>query len=267
MKLSKAQLQEKSFKDGIIDQLYELLLDHFHIHAHSVGFPELALPAVLQIKDFLKKCKVANFCKQIKQILDKVEETSKFITDRRKNANITLSDSKSIEAWERQCKEAGTPLHKYYTTWRKLRDRELQFQIAAKEQVVGDDGIPVIERRKGPVKATPKEREEFSALFEGDSDESEDDETRFLPKSERPEKSKAAKTEDGSDSDDYSDFDSDELEQLAKSASEDDDDDDDNDDEDDDNDDDDNDKMEDDSGDNDVDKDDVVEDFTMSDSD
>lgn len=51
---------------------------------------------LFQIKDFLKKCKVANFCKQIKQILDKVEETSKFITDRRKNANLTLSDSKAI---------------------------------------------------------------------------------------------------------------------------------------------------------------------------
>jgi hypothetical protein len=38
-------------------------------------------------------------------------------------------------AWEHQCKNAGTPLGKYYKTWRKLRDRELQYQIAAKEEV------------------------------------------------------------------------------------------------------------------------------------
>ena len=47
------------------------------------------------------------------------------------------SQSNSIlqTAWEHQCKNAGTPLGKYYKTWRKLRDRELQYQIAAKEEV------------------------------------------------------------------------------------------------------------------------------------
>ncbi|CAG2242680.1 NOC2 [Mytilus edulis] len=96
LKLSKAQLVEKSFKDGIIDQLYELFMDHFNIHAHKIGFPELVLPSILQMKEFLKKCKIANYCKQIKQIVDKVQETSKFITDRRKSVSFSISDDKAI---------------------------------------------------------------------------------------------------------------------------------------------------------------------------
>ncbi|XP_033724823.1 nucleolar complex protein 2 homolog [Pecten maximus] len=218
LKLSKSQLVEKSFKDGVIDQLYELLLDQLHVHQSSVGFPELALPAILQLKDFLKKCKIANYCKQIRQIVDKVEENSKFITNRRKSFNVNLADTKSIEAWEKKCEEAGTPLGKYYKTWRKLRDRELQHEISAKEQILDvDDGLPVVVRPKGPQKATEEDKMDFAALFDNDSDES-DDEMRFLPKSERTTKAKKA----GSDSDDYSDFDSDELEQLAQSADEDD---------------------------------------------
>ena len=80
LKLSKAQLQEKAFKvhypqlriyskpmssyaslftllianaclqDGVIDQVYELLMEQFHIHAHCIGFPELVVPAVIQVR-------------------------------------------------------------------------------------------------------------------------------------------------------------------------------------------------------------------------
>ncbi|CAC5425761.1 NOC2 [Mytilus coruscus] len=186
-------------------------------------------------------------------------------------------------AWEQQCKNIGTPLGKYFSTWRKLRDRELQYQIAAKEQA--EANIPIIERPKGVQKATAAEKEEFSALFESDSDDSDDDTTRFLPKAERPGKAKG----DNSD-ENYSDFDSDELDQLAKSASEDEEDesdndedqdydedeedqDDDEDDEDDDDDIDENsDHQEEDSEDEDMsddvdDKEDIVQDFTISDSD
>ncbi|XP_071145294.1 prothymosin alpha-B-like [Mytilus edulis] len=139
--------------------------------------------------------------------------------------------------------------------------------------------IPIIERPKGPKvlqTATAAEKEEFSALFESDSDESDDDTTRFLPKGERPAKAK----EDNSD-ENYSDFDSDDLDQLAKSASEDeedesendDDQDDDRDDDDDDDDIDDEDEVEDvnskdeEMSDDVDDKEDIVKEFTMSDSD
>ena len=33
-----------------MDNLYELLLESCTIHAHSVGFPELVLPAVVQVR-------------------------------------------------------------------------------------------------------------------------------------------------------------------------------------------------------------------------
>ena len=59
----------------------------------------------LQLKEFLKKCKVGNFTKQIKQIVDKVDENSKFITARRRTANISLTDDKAIVRMRIQSKE------------------------------------------------------------------------------------------------------------------------------------------------------------------
>eukprot|EP00918_Siedleckia_nematoides_P017955 GHVU01038419.1.p1 GENE.GHVU01038419.1~~GHVU01038419.1.p1 ORF type:complete len:760 (+),score=147.94 GHVU01038419.1:154-2280(+) len=223
LKLSKAQLQEKAFKDGLVDQLFELFVETFKVHAHSIGFPELVLPTVIQMKAFMKLCKVANYTRQMKQILEKVEETSRTITQRRKTATLDIKDQQAVAAWEKRSKEQDTPLSKYYKIWRKKRDVELQHEIAGQARISEDDGMPRIERSTVPRIATDDDRKEFAELFESDSEDS-DDEIRFMMKDERPKKKvkKAASDgEDGDNSDDYSDFDEDELEQLAQSASED----------------------------------------------
>ncbi|ESO91330.1 hypothetical protein LOTGIDRAFT_228791 [Lottia gigantea] len=241
LKLSKAQTEEKAFKDGLIDQLYELLMDHLKVHSHSIGFPELVLPAVLQLKAFLKKCKIANYCKQIKQIVDKIDENSKFITQKRKYVNFTLENDNAVDAWERKIKDEGTPISKFYKAWRVLRDKEIQHEISGKDRLTDVTELPTIKRPKGPIKPTDEEKKEFSALFDSDSEDSQDDETRFKADKVKNKKKKIDVEEDDDDDsvedfsgDNLSEYDSDELEQLAESASEDDDDDEDIDDDDDD---------------------------------
>ncbi|KAL4221400.1 Nucleolar complex protein 2 [Mactra antiquata] len=297
LKLSKTQLQDKAFKDGVLDQLCELLIEQFHAYSNSISFPELVLPALLQLKEFLKKCKVGNFTKQIKQIVEKIDENSKHITKKRRTVNINLSDTQAITRWEKDCEAAGTPLDKFYNTWRKVRDRELIHRIAAKDQVV-DVELPKIKRTVQQQKATDEDKKEFSALFDSDSDNEDTDFTEsFLPPAEKKKlmrERKAAskeklsnkkdnKTDDNDDDDDidddddveddeaiYEDFDSDELEQLAGSGDDDEDDDDvDYDDgkqSDDDSDEDENSNNDDDDEDDDgiPDKEDIVKEFTMS---
>ena len=40
---------KRCLQDGVMDNLYELILETVTIQAHTVGFPELVLPAVIQV--------------------------------------------------------------------------------------------------------------------------------------------------------------------------------------------------------------------------
>lgn len=113
LKLSKSQLQESGFKDATIDQVCELLLEYFRMYSPNIGFPELALPSVVQLKAFTKKCKVAKYCQLIKQVIDKVSENSSFITEKRKSVSCKLTDDEQIAQWEDSILSQGTPLIKY----------------------------------------------------------------------------------------------------------------------------------------------------------
>lgn len=135
LRLSKIQLAENGFKDATVEQVYCGLLESLTSLSHKISFPEVAIPALAQIKAFMKKCKVANYSKKMKTILDKIQENSKFVQDKRTKVTFGVRDLDQISSFETQLKAAGTPLSKYYETFKKIKETEgLKKKAETKEE-------------------------------------------------------------------------------------------------------------------------------------
>jgi nucleolar complex protein 2 len=135
LKISKQQLIDKSFKDTLIDIIYDHLILLLQHQSYDIAFVELVLPLTIRLKEFVKKCKNSNYCKVVKGLLEKIQENSKFIEEKRSKVKFSLKDKREVDFWIETNKTEGTPLSKWYSRYKVMRERELLMEISDKDAV------------------------------------------------------------------------------------------------------------------------------------
>ncbi|CAF1351240.1 unnamed protein product [Adineta ricciae] len=214
LKLTKLQMDDRAYKDGLMDQFYELVMVYLIQYAHHVTFPELVYPLILKCKKFIKVCKVQNFVKVVRGLLEKVQENVNLIEERRQKTGLNVKDSTQMESWleQSQQKSTSSPLVVHFQRYKSMRQREVLEDIAQKEKISlsGRASLPDLIRPEHQVSA----KQNFASMIDKEiSDNDDEEEELFQIKSKRKhdeiddeqeeeEEENESEEEDGDDDDD-----------------------------------------------------------------
>ncbi|KMY91293.1 nucleolar complex protein 2 homolog [Drosophila simulans] len=181
LRLNKGQLAENGFRDEVIEQVCGLLLEYLAHESASLAFSDLVVPTVMAIKTYLKECRNANYARKLKQLLEKIQESGRFIEQQRSKSSVTfdIKDAQAVAAWEQQLRLKRTPLDVYYSSWLKTHETKKRRQAAQTDEINADYDVPKL--KKLPVKTGVPVRNENGEveLFPSDSEDEGNDGLHF----------------------------------------------------------------------------------------
>ncbi|KAI9207968.1 Noc2p family-domain-containing protein [Polychytrium aggregatum] len=117
-------LGTRVYQNNVVDEVVGLMSDYFASFALSISFPELVVPAIIQIKRFVKKSKNFTANKQLQQLVEKLEQNSQFIESRRSNVDFSPRDEGKCMNFLQDLDPAVSPLYKYNAARQKLKDQQ-----------------------------------------------------------------------------------------------------------------------------------------------
>ncbi|GES87199.1 ribosome assembly protein noc2 [Rhizophagus clarus] len=123
LKAPKNYLRTSVYQEGICEELTEILLEYYASFCLSIAFPELIIPAVFQIKRFIKNSKKFKINKQFQHLVQKFEENGKFIEQHRQNVDFGPGDTEKVKSFLRDVNMDTTPLGAYAKKLRNLKEQ------------------------------------------------------------------------------------------------------------------------------------------------
>lgn len=192
LRIQKGHLDENSFRDEVVEQVFGLTLECLMNDCTSIAFPDLVVPHVMALNQFVKATKNSNYAKKLKQLSEKIMEQSNFIDSRRNKINFSLNDANYVKSWEINQRTGQTPLEVFHAQWQKTHQKKLKRQKVGKNDEEDDEddeeddedhdygNLPKVKappakksKKDGPVELFPSDDEDDGAIdFDVDSDNS-----------------------------------------------------------------------------------------------
>lgn len=146
----------------------------------------------------MKKCRVASYCRKMKQLLDKIEENRKYIETERIKVSIDLKNMEEITNWESRIKTDGTSIAKFYASWIKFHESQ-KLKLLTKTEEVSEYKLPVVKKSKKrelneQVEDESEDESEFELRVKGTNSDAR--EKPAIKKSTKSKKKKAKVIED-----------------------------------------------------------------------
>ncbi|KAG0326887.1 Nucleolar Complex 2 protein [Podila humilis] len=169
-KCSKDYKGTRVYQDGVGEQVFELMTEYFALFSTSISFPELAIPAIVQLKRFIKKSSLVKLTKQFAGLVEKLEQNARFVEQERAKADFSPSDAAGVSSFLRHQDKDKTPLGSYW--------KGVQRSVQAKRKMIEEARKDRAERDTKDATSTgrnSKDKEEEESEDEDDDSMDEDD--------------------------------------------------------------------------------------------
>lgn len=125
LKCPTAYQKTRVYGDALADETVYLLVEYFATLSKLIAFPELSLPAVVNLKRHAKKTGQAKLGSMIKVLVDKLEANAKWIEARRDTIEFGPGKRDKVESFLSDDGSSDpSPLAGYLRVQRKVRDQK-----------------------------------------------------------------------------------------------------------------------------------------------
>ena len=98
LKIAKKHIDTLEMKERILKETVRALEKHYASQSHSIGFPEMIVPAQEILRKFKKALTNSGFRKQVGDLLDKLKENAEYVGQRRVGLKMSLGKRSAEEA-------------------------------------------------------------------------------------------------------------------------------------------------------------------------
>lgn len=122
IKCTKAYLGTRVYHEGLAEQFVDLVGEYFVLYSKNVAFPELATPAIISLRRYIKNSKNIKYNKQLSNIVEKLDQNSSFILKARANVEFSPTQRTEVNRFLNDTPWEKTPLGSYVTVQREIKE-------------------------------------------------------------------------------------------------------------------------------------------------
>ncbi|KAF9903112.1 Nucleolar Complex 2 protein [Linnemannia zychae] len=175
-KCSKEYKGSRVYQDGTGEQVYELMTEYYALFSTSISFPELVIPAVVQLKRFVKKSSLVKLTKQFAGLVEKLEQNARFVEGERNKADFSPSDATGVSGFLRHQDKEKTPLGAYWKgVKRSVMAKRKMIEEARKDRAEREDKDTSASGSRNSKKGEDEDEDDESSMDEDDLEDIEED--------------------------------------------------------------------------------------------
>lgn len=145
IKCTQAYLGTRVYQEGLSEQFVDLLGEYFTLYSKSVSFPELVTPAIIILRRNIKNSKNIKFNKQLSNIVEKLQQNSKFIEEKRSEIDFSPNNKTEVNRFLNDIPWQKTPLGAYVSVQREVREEKAKL---LRESLEEEDREKEIEKKR-----------------------------------------------------------------------------------------------------------------------